>query len=114
MPSQSITTELTFHYLDGRNESFTIHTPIPTKEVANPNAELHASERNSLDFNDFQIQVRHLLGKDWWVVHLPDKTVMINMDTVVKVEINPPLSHREDNDFLADVDPMRALTQQYE
>ncbi|WP_375340926.1 hypothetical protein, partial [Okeania sp. SIO2G5] len=53
--------------------------------------------------NPFQHHVRHLLGKDWWVLHLPEKSVLINMDTVVKVEIHPPLPPKAD-DIVAQID----------
>ena len=92
--NQAIATELTFHYLDGRNESFTLYeslqessSPTPQRDIPDP----------------FQHHVRHLLGKDWWVLHLPEKSVLINMDTVVKVEINPPLSPQAD-DIVAQID----------
>lgn len=94
--TQAIATELTFHYLDGRNESFTLYEPILShpSQSASPQSDIA---------DPFHQQVRHLLGKDWWVLHLPEKSVLINMDTVVKVEINPPLSPQTD-DIVAKVE----------
>ena len=96
--NQAIATELTFHYLDGRNESFTIYEPI--QPSASEGSQANDQDNTS---DPFQHHVRHLLGKDWWVLHLPEKSVLINMDTVVKVEINPPLSPQTD-DIVAQID----------
>lgn len=107
--NQAIATELTFHYLDGRNESFTIYEPIQPSVSANSQATSSQSAAPQTANNQdnaqdpFQHHVRHLLGKDWWVLHLPEKSVLINMDTVVKVEINPPLSPQTD-DLVAQID----------
>ncbi|MEM9213484.1 MAG: hypothetical protein AAGD25_03970 [Cyanobacteria bacterium P01_F01_bin.150] len=103
--SQAIATELTFHYLDGRNESFTVYEslqPSSSQSPSQPATSQSADQTiNSPDL--FQHHVRHLLGKDWWVLQLQGKSVLINMDTVVKVEINPPLSPQTD-DIVAQVE----------
>ncbi|NEQ98695.1 MAG: hypothetical protein F6K30_18575 [Cyanothece sp. SIO2G6] len=73
--SSAIATELTFHYLDGRNESFTIY--VPTELMEGTSHEPHP--------------LRELMGQARWVLHLANRTVIINMNAVVKVEIQPPI-----------------------
>ncbi|NET48964.1 MAG: hypothetical protein F6K09_09610, partial [Merismopedia sp. SIO2A8] len=92
---QAIATHLTFHYLDGRNESFTVYTPTDGPESSSPSP-----------LQSFHAQLRQLLEKPRWVLHLADKTVVINMDTVVKVEIQPPLAPPEADELLAHTTPI--------
>ena len=101
---QAIATELTFHYLDGRNEAFTIYESLQDfpKDVSQPSTSQSTPSQTAMP-DPFQHHVRHLLGKDWWVLHLQEKSVLINMDTVVKVEISPPLSPQTD-DIMAQVE----------
>lgn len=99
MAEQAIVTQLTFHYVDGRNESFTLYEAIQA-----PSAQSTTAQDGEWD--PFNHQIRHILGKDWWVLHLPEKSILINMDTVVKVEINPPLSPERD-DITATVEGVR-------
>lgn len=98
MAEQAIATQLTFHYVDGRNESFTLYETIQSSSS-------QSTQDSGMD--PFHHQIRHILGKDWWVLHLPDKSILINMDMVVKVEINPPLSPEID-DIKATVEGVRA------
>ena len=103
--AQAIATELTFHYIDGRNESFTIYEPIQPS-VLSPDSTAQngsAKDENPNASDPFQQHVRHLMGKAWRVLHLPEKSVLINMDTVVKVEINPPIVPQSD-DIVAQVE----------
>lgn len=101
--TQAIATELTVHYLDGRNESFTIYEAIPLPPAvqvnpeANPEAETRSRQQDEGQSDPAEPLIRRLLGKDWWVLQLQDKSVLINMNTVVKVEINPPLSSQADD-----------------
>lgn len=98
--TQAIATEITFHYQDGRNESFTIYEPI---QPSTPPMDGSTNKNQANAPDPFQQHVRHLMGKAWWVLHLPEKSVLINMDTVVKVEINPPIVPQAD-DILANVE----------
>jgi hypothetical protein len=68
-------TQLTFHYLNGHTESFLI-PPVEDETQ-----------------QDLRLEVRHILQKDWWILNLPEQTVMVNVSNVLKVEVNPPLSH---------------------
>jgi len=63
------TTQVTFHYVEGHTETFTI--PIPAAE--------------------FQEKVLHLLNQPWLTFHLVDQTVLICTSRLVKVEIKPPI-----------------------
>jgi len=63
------TTQVTFHYVEGHTETFTI--PMPAKE--------------------FQEEVLHLLNQPWLTFHLVDQTVLICTARLVKVEIKPPI-----------------------
>jgi len=73
--SSAIATQLTFHYLDGRNESFTIY--VPTDQLDGTSHEPHP--------------LQELMGQARWILHLAERTVVINMNAVVKVEIHPPI-----------------------
>lgn len=63
------TTQVTFHYVEGHTETFTI--PMPAQE--------------------FQEEVLHLLSQPWLTFHLVDQTVLICTTRLVKVEIKPPI-----------------------
>ena len=63
------TTQVTFHYVEGHTETFTI--PMPAQE--------------------FQEEVLHLLSQPWLTFHLVDQTVLICTSRLVKVEIKPPI-----------------------
>ena len=63
------TTQVTFHYVEGHTETFTI--PMPAQE--------------------FQEEVLHLLSQPWLTFHLLDQTVLICTSRLVKVEIKPPI-----------------------
>ncbi|MBE9094417.1 hypothetical protein [Tychonema sp. LEGE 07203] len=63
------TTQVTFHYVEGHTETFTI--PIPAQE--------------------FQEEVLPLLSQPWLTFHLVDQTVFICTARLVKVEIKPAI-----------------------
>ncbi|NJK73686.1 MAG: hypothetical protein HC942_05465 [Microcoleus sp. SU_5_6] len=63
------TTQVTFHYVEGHTESFTI--PMPAQE--------------------FQEEVLNLLSQPWLTFHLNDQTVFICTARLVKVEVKPPI-----------------------
>lgn len=93
MHSQDNHTQLTFYYINGQSESFNIYEPLDT-------AETHQG---------FQIEVRHLLQKDWWILNLPEQTVFINIDNVVKVEMKPPVPQLRGEDVFTNVERVSAL-----
>ncbi|MBE9185117.1 hypothetical protein IQ270_10410 [Microcoleus sp. LEGE 07076] len=63
------TTQVTFHYVEGQTETFTI--PMPAQE--------------------FQEEVLHLLNQPWLTFHLVDQTVFICTARLVKVEVKPAI-----------------------
>ena len=63
------TTQVTFHYVEGHTETFTI--PMPAQE--------------------FQEEVLTLLNQPWLTFHLVDQTVFICTSRLVKVEIKPAI-----------------------
>ena len=63
------TTQVTFHYVEGHTETFTI--PMPAQE--------------------FQEEVLTLLNQPWLTFHLVDQTVLICTSRLVKVEIKPAI-----------------------
>lgn len=95
MQSQDSVTQMTVYYLDGSSESFNIFDAI---------AGLDAEEE------DPAIDLEQLLQQPLWVLHLPDQTVMIRSETVVKVEVKPPLLHIQGAGVINNSDRVTALT----
>ncbi|MBE9180776.1 hypothetical protein IQ268_19635 [Oculatella sp. LEGE 06141] len=93
MQSRDTYTQLTFYYLDGHSESFNVYNPL---DDTAPRAGL-------------QLEVRHLLERNWWIVNLPEQTVLINIDNVVKVEMNPPLSDLQGEGIFSNAERVTAL-----
>ncbi|PSB44617.1 hypothetical protein C7B67_22445 [filamentous cyanobacterium Phorm 6] len=63
------TTQVTFHYVEGHTETFTIPIPAP----------------------EFQEELLQLLNQPWLTFHLVDQTVFICTARLIKVEIKPPI-----------------------
>ncbi|TVQ17843.1 MAG: hypothetical protein EA367_16565 [Leptolyngbya sp. DLM2.Bin15] len=95
MQSQDSVTQMTVYYLDGSSESFNIFDAI---------AGLDAEEQNPA------IDLEQLLQQPLWVFHLPDQTVMIRSETVLKVEVKPPLFHIQGAGVINNSDRVTALT----
>lgn len=93
MYSDTGSTQMTFYYKDGSHESFTVYPPIETDGT----------------LQTFQLEVRHLLKKDWWIIQLPEQTVFINIDNVLKVEVKPPVEQLHGEDVFANAERMTAL-----
>jgi hypothetical protein len=87
-------TQLTFHYTDGQTESFNVYAPIETDGTQQTT----------------QLEIRHLFRKDWWIVQLPEQTVFINVDRVIKVEMKPPVLGLLGEDVFANAERVTALT----
>ncbi|MGJ3249682.1 MAG: hypothetical protein ACFE0J_00920 [Elainellaceae cyanobacterium] len=93
MQSQDSYTQLTFHYLDGKTESFNVY----------------ASLDDAANNQEVQLEVRHILKKDWWILNLPEQTVFINIDNVIKVEVKPPLPQLHGEDVFSNAERVTAL-----
>lgn len=89
----TIYTQMTFHYINGQSESFNLYAPI----------ESDGSNQT------VQLEVRHLLKKDWWIINLPEQTVFINIDNVVKVEMKPAMPELRGEDVFANAERVTAL-----
>lgn len=94
MYSDSGYVQLTFHYRDGKSESFNVYAPID----------------NDGTNQTLQLEVRHLLKKEWWIVNLPEETVFIKLDNVVKVEVKPPVTQLQGDDVFSNAERVTALT----
>jgi hypothetical protein len=86
--------QLTFYYRDGNNESFNVYAPIESDGTN----------------QTVQLEVRHLLKKDWWIINLPEQTVFINLENVVKVEMVPPVEQLHGDDVFSNAERVTALT----
>lgn len=93
MESRDTHTQITFYYLDGRSESFNIYSLLEG-----------TATRQGL-----QLEIRHLLERDWWIVNLPEQTVLINIDNVVKVEMKPPLTELQGEGVFSNAERVTAL-----
>ncbi len=85
-------TELTVHFLDGHNESYTVYD---------------ATENGR--FVGIQSRLEAMLEKRWWVLHLQDHTVLLNLDNVTKIEVRPGVPQLQGDAVLENVDRMSAL-----
>ena len=85
-------TQLTFYYTNGQSESFNILDPI-----------------EDLTQQGLQLEVRHLLQRDWWILNLPEQTVMINIANVIKVEVKPTLTQLQGEGIFQNSERVTAL-----
>lgn len=90
-------TEITIHFLDGRNEAYTIYEPVAATEAA-----------GAAQFAD---RLPAMLQQSWWILHLGDQTVLINLSNVIKIEVKPGLPHLTGEGVLSQVDRATALRQ---
>lgn len=88
-----VNAQLTFHYLNGHSESFNIISEPQTEDTQ----------------QDFRLEMRHLLQKDWWILNLPEQTVMINVANVVKVEVKPPMTQLQGEGVFSNAERVTAL-----
>ncbi len=86
-------TQITFHYMNGQNETFNVHAPIEADGTA----------------ATLQIEVRHILKKDWWIINLPEQTVFVNVDNVVKMEVKPPIADLRGEDVFSNAERVTAM-----
>ncbi|NJO42627.1 MAG: hypothetical protein HC769_24005 [Cyanobacteria bacterium CRU_2_1] len=89
---ENIYTQLTFYYLNGHSESFNIHDRPDDTTV-----------------QGLQLEVKRLLEKDWWVLNLPEQTVMINISNVVKVEVKPVITQLHGDGVFGNAERVTAL-----
>lgn len=87
-------TQITFHYMNGHSESFNLHAPI---------------ENDGTDAT-LQLEVRHILKKDWWIINLPEQTVFVNIDNVVKIEVKPAIADLRGEDVFTNAERVTTMT----
>jgi predicted peptidase len=94
MQRQESVPQLTVYYLDGTSESFSIFDAI---------AGLDAEQETAID-------LQQLLQQPLWVFHLPDQTVIIRAEAVLKVEVKPSLFAIQGPGVVNNSDRITALT----
>ncbi len=87
MVIQETGTQVTFHYVYGQSETFSIS--------AKP--------------QDFYRQLQLASDSGWLTLHLSDQTVAIFINKVVKVEVKPPLPELKGDGFLPNAKRVSAL-----
>ncbi|HEY9698831.1 MAG TPA: hypothetical protein V6D10_16320 [Trichocoleus sp.] len=90
--SDNTYSQLTFYYINGQSESFNIFEPLEAQTT-----------------QGLQLEVRHLLQRDWWILNLPDQTVMINIANVTKVEVKPVISQLQGEGVFPNAERVTAL-----
>jgi hypothetical protein len=85
--------QITFHYINGQTESFKVYSPIEDDQTQ----------------VTLQLEVRHLFKKDWWIVNLPEQSVFINLDNVIKVEMKPSMPDLKGDDVFSNAERVTAL-----
>jgi hypothetical protein len=88
MESENSFTEVTFHYVNGETESF----DIPVTPEA------------------FQQQLQGTLDQPWLTLHLFDRTVLICITHLIKVEVKPSIPEIQGQGVFSDVHRVTALT----
>ncbi len=89
----AVYTQMTFHYMNGQSESFNLYAPIESDGST----------------QTLQLEVRHILKKDWWIINLPDQSVFVNIDNVVKVEVKPAVEQLQGDDVFTNAERVTAL-----
>jgi len=86
-------TQFTFHYVNGQSESFNVFE----QQEEDPTAQ------------GLQLEMRRFLEKDWWIMNLPEQTVMINVDNVIRVEVKPVMTQLHGEGIFANAERVTAL-----
>lgn len=92
--SQTYPTQLTIYYKDGHTESFMVHQPVGEDAVTE---------------QQFHINIRHILESPWWIFQLPEQTVFVNVENVLKIEASPSLPELHGRDVFASAERITAL-----
>lgn len=85
-------TQLTFYYLNGQSETFNVF-----------------DHPEDYTIQGVQLEMRRFLEKDWWILNLPEQTVMINVDNVVKVEVKPVMTQLHGEGIFSNAERVTAL-----
>lgn len=110
MQSQDSVTQMTVYYLDGSSESFNIFDAIAGLDAEEQDPAIDPLQQLFQVDQAPAIDLEQLLQQPLWVFHLPDQTVMIRSETVLKVEVKPPLLHIQGAGVINNSDRVTALT----
>ncbi|HCF25806.1 MAG TPA: hypothetical protein DEV81_00965 [Cyanobacteria bacterium UBA11049] len=94
MSSQDAFIQVTFHYINGQTECFNIL--------------LHEDE--TLTVPELQQRILKNLEKPWCMLHLPEQTICIKTDNLLKIEIKPTLREFHGEGVFSDVRRVTALS----
>jgi hypothetical protein len=94
-PPATTAIQITFHYVNGQSESFSVSSPLDDPETATR--------------QDVQQEIRHFFKEEWWTLKLLDETVFIKASNVLKVEIKPPMTSLEGKGVLSHAQRVTAL-----
>jgi len=94
MNSQDGLLQITFHYNNGQMEAFNIL--------------LHRD--SSLTPNEIQQRILKHLEKPWCILHLPEQTICVKTDNLLKVEIKPSMLELHGEGVFSDVRRVTALS----
>lgn len=94
MSSQDGFIQVTFHYINGQTECFNIL--------------LH--EDDALTVPELQQRILKNLEKPWCMLHLPEQTICVKTDSLLKIEIKPTLQEFHGEGVFSDVRRVTALS----
>lgn len=86
--------QITFHYTNGQSETFNVLL----------------QEDGSLTAQELQQRVLKHLEKPWCILHLPEQTVCVKTDSLLKVEIKPTMREFHGEAVFSDVRRVTALS----
>lgn len=92
-PLAPSTAHITFHYINGETESFSVYSPISSEATQ----------------QDVRQEMHRFLQENWWVIKTMDQTIFINAANVLKVEMEPPIQLLEGNGVFSDAERVTAL-----
>lgn len=86
--------QIMFHYTNGQSETFNVLL----------------QEDGSLTAQELQQRVLKHLEKPWCILHLPEQTVCVKTDNLLKVEIKPTMREFHGEAVFSDAQRVSALT----
>jgi len=86
--------QLTFHYVNGQTESFNLCYP----------------ENESATEQELQPEILRLLDKPWWILHLPEQTICVQLANVLKVEVKPSIPEFQGEGVFCDARRVTSLS----
>ena len=86
--------QIMFHYTNGQSETFNVQL----------------QEDGSLTAQELQQRILKHLEKPWCILHLPEQTVCVKTDNLLKVEIKPTMREFYSEAVFSDVRRVTALS----